>query len=98
EGPPLQGEAEPPFDVGPFIPPGRFVGISMAPRFEEASIKEIEELRREKDWFFKEGEDSPIPHQSRHSFAGLAYFPVDPKYRVRARLVRDPNPQRVVLA
>ena len=70
----------------------------MAPRFEEASIKEIEELRREKDWFFKEGEDSPIPHQSRHSFAGLAYFPVDPKYRVRARLVRDPNPQRVVLA
>jgi uncharacterized protein (DUF1684 family) len=70
----------------------------MAQRSEEAYRKEIETLRREKDWFFKDGEDSPIPRQSRHSFSGLAYFPVDPKYRVRALLVRDPNPQRVVLA
>lgn len=70
----------------------------MAQRSEVAYVKEIETVRREKDWFFKEGEDSPIPHPSRHSFSGLAYFPIDPKYRVRARLVRDPNPQRVVLA
>jgi uncharacterized protein len=70
----------------------------MAQRSEEAYVKEIEAVRREKDWFFKEDRDSPIPHQSRQSFGGLAYFPVDPKYRVRARLVTDPNPQRVVLA
>jgi uncharacterized protein len=70
----------------------------MAQRSEEEYIKQVEAVRREKDFFFKEDEDSPIPHQLRHSFSGLAYFDVDPKYRVRARLVKDPNPQRVVLA
>jgi uncharacterized protein (DUF1684 family) len=58
----------------------------------------IEAIRREKDFFFREDRDSPIPAHERPSLTGLAYFPVDAKYRVRARLVRDPNPQRVVLA
>lgn len=60
--------------------------------------KTIETIRREKDFFFKEDPDSPIPQEVRHSFTGLAYFPVDSKFRVRARLVRNPNPQKVVLA
>jgi uncharacterized protein len=61
-------------------------------------VKELEATRREKDYFFKEEHESPIPHTLRHEFKGLAYFPPDPTYRVRARLVKDPNPQRVVLA
>lgn len=63
-----------------------------------ARIKEIEAMRREKDYFFKEDEDSPIPRRMREGFSSLAYYPVDPNDRVRARLVRDPNPKRVILA
>jgi len=61
-------------------------------------IKGIETMRREKDYFFKEDFESPIPAGLRAKFTGLAYFPVDPKYRVRARLVKEPNPERIVLA
>ena len=61
-------------------------------------VKEIEAMRREKDYFFKEDADSPIPPRLRPNFKGLAYFPPDPNSRVRAKLVKDPNPQRVVLA
>ncbi|TLZ77405.1 MAG: DUF1684 domain-containing protein, partial [Methanobacteriota archaeon] len=61
-------------------------------------VKEIEAMRREKDYFFKEDAESPIPHRLRHDFKGLAYFPPDPAYRVHAKLIKDPNPQRVVLA
>ena len=69
----------------------------MAPHSDETNVKEIEAIRREKDHFFKEDRESPIPHRLRTQFSGLAYFPVDPRYTVRARLMRDPNPQRVVL-
>ncbi len=61
-------------------------------------VKETEAMRHEKDYFFKEDAESPIPHRLRHDFNGLAYFPPDPAYRVRAKLIKDPNPQRVVLA
>jgi hypothetical protein len=58
----------------------------------------IAEMRREKDAFFRVGEGSPIPPEARPAFSGLAYFPVDEKLRVTARLVRDPEAPRVVLA
>lgn len=64
----------------------------------EEYIKGIEMMRHEKDYFFKEDHQSPIPHALRHGFQGLAYFPPDPKFRVRAKLNNDPNPQRIVLA
>ena len=70
----------------------------MARQTDETYIKDIEAMRREKDFFFKEEHESPIPHGLRDKFSGLAYFPVDPKDRIRSQLVRDPNPQRVVLA
>jgi len=70
----------------------------MARQSDADYIKTIESMRREKDLFFKEDSDSPIPHKLRHTFTALAYFSVDAKYRVRAPLVRDPNPQKVVLA
>src|SRR2546428_3903491 len=55
-------------------------------------------MRREKDFFSREAAEPPTPHELRHKLEGLAYFPPDPKYRVRAELIKDPNPQRVVLA
>ncbi len=64
----------------------------------EDYVKDIETMRREKDYFFREDRQSPIPHSLRHAFEGLAHFPPDPEYRVRAKLVKDPNPQRIVLA
>ncbi|MCH7670214.1 MAG: DUF1684 domain-containing protein [Acidobacteria bacterium] len=32
-------------------------------------------FRKEKDEFFKHGEQSPLPHDARHTFEGLAYYP-----------------------
>jgi len=61
-------------------------------------VKGIETMRREKDYFFKEDSESPIPHTLRGTLTGLAYFPVDPKYRMPARLIKNPNPERIVLA
>src|SRR5438445_23081 len=74
------------------------VDFSMARQSDETYVKDIEAMRREKDFFFKEEHDSPIPYGLRDKFSGLAYFSVDPKDRIRSRLVRDPNPQSVVLA
>src|SRR5947199_7929100 len=76
----------------------RVVEFRMARQTDETYIKDIEAMRREKDFFFKEEHESPIPHGLRDKFSGLAYFPVNPKNRIRSRLVRAPNPQRVVLA
>jgi uncharacterized protein (DUF1684 family) len=65
---------------------------------DDEDVKSIEAMRKEKDYFFKQDPDSPIPHTLRAKFTGLAYFPADPKYRVRARLIKNPNPEKVVLA
>ena len=59
----------------------------MAREPEEGYVKEIEALRREKDYFFREDPESPIPQSLRASFTGLAYFPIDPKYRIRAKKI-----------
>jgi hypothetical protein len=41
----------------------------------------IANYRAEKDEFFREAHDSPIPHEERHGFGGLPYFPVDEALR-----------------
>lgn len=46
----------------------------------------IEEVRREKDHFFRESPESPIPAAWRPAFRGLSYYAVDPAYRFRLRL------------
>ena len=65
---------------------------------DEDYIKQIETMRREKDYWFKEDPSSPIPHPLREKFEGLAYFPPDSKYRVRAKFVKNPKPEPIVLA
>ena len=61
-------------------------------------VKEIESERREKDHFFKEHPQAPVPMALRDKLAGLAYFPPDPAYRLRVKLTRYPKPEKVVLA
>ncbi len=52
----------------------------------------IEQERKEKDYWFRESHESPIPHELRHAFNGLSYHPLDPRYRFRVRLHAHPNP------
>ncbi len=54
---------------------------------------ELEEKRSEKDAFFGEHPQSPIPPEERSDFAGLEYFDPDLAYRVEAtvHLVSDPE-------
>lgn len=64
------------------------------PDFDEDAWRErIRTFRSEKDEFFSEDPDSPIPSEERAGFEGLAYFDLDPSARIAARLqwVRDPD-------
>jgi uncharacterized protein (DUF1684 family) len=38
-------------------------------------------FRADKDDYFRRAQDSPIPHDERHDFGGLPYFPVDESLR-----------------
>lgn len=55
----------------------------------------VESMRREKDVAFREDPGSPIA--DRAAFGGLAYYPVDPAYRVPTRLVRHATPRALTL-
>jgi len=50
---------------------------------------DIATLRREKDDYFRRGDDSPLTHEQRSSFRGLRYFPEDPAYRFEVGLEKD---------
>ena len=65
---------------------------------EEAYVRRIEAERIEKDDFFRTHPHSPIPWGVRGRMKGLEYFPIDPTYRFRVKLVRYPKPEPVVLA
>jgi len=57
-----------------------------------------EELRRnraEKDDFFAEHPQSPIPPEKREGFDGLSYFDPDPAYRVEASVTCHDEPEPV---
>ena len=51
----------------------------------------VEQERKEKDYWFRESHESPIPHGLRHGFKGLEYFPVDPIFRVRVEFTEYPK-------
>ncbi len=55
-------------------------------------IEAVNELRDEKDDYFRAEPDSPIPPSERDTFEGLRYFPPDPSLRVLARV--EPFQQR----
>lgn len=57
-------------------------------------VEQLRANRREKDAFFAEHPQSPIPPEERDTFDGLDYFPPDPDYRVEATVSihDDPDP------
>ena len=71
----------------------------MARAFSAADyVRDLSLQRQEKDYYFQTDPDSPIPPAVRGRFSGLSYFPPDPKYRIRVRLTKLPNPEPVTLA
>lgn len=70
----------------------------MDPEDEETWRRALLRFRGEKDGFFREGHDSPLPHGDTASFAGLSYFDPDPSMRFELRLQRYANPEGLMLA
>lgn len=58
---------------------------------------ELESKRAEKDDFFADHPQSPIPPEERDSFDGLDYFDPDPTYRVTATATVHENPDPVLM-
>jgi len=59
--------------------------------------QQIENLRREKDEFFRTDLDSPIPPEKRSTFRGLNYYPPEKIYNVSARLERFDKPELILI-
>ena len=57
--------------------------------------EQVRQNRAEKDEFFAEHPQSPIPPEERDEFDGLAYFDPDPTYRVEATVARHDEPDPV---
>jgi uncharacterized protein (DUF1684 family) len=56
---------------------------------------ELASHRAEKDEFFAEHPQSPIPPGERDDFSGLSYFDPDPAYRVRATVETHDDPEPI---
>ncbi|MFQ5675276.1 MAG: DUF1684 domain-containing protein, partial [bacterium] len=61
---------------------------SEQPLSEVDLIAQLERERIEKDVFFRTSENSPIPDAKKTGFKGLAYFPINLKYRYQVQLSR----------
>ncbi|RBI64628.1 hypothetical protein DMJ13_00770 [halophilic archaeon] len=61
----------------------------------DAWREELEAHRAEKDEFFDEHPQSPIPPEDREAFSGLPYFDPDPDYRVTATVETHDDPEPV---
>jgi len=57
----------------------------------------VEAGRRDKDEYFRVSRESPLPTGERAAFAGLAYFPINPAYRVPAILAEEPSGSPVII-
>ena len=56
----------------------------------------LAEFRRGRDQLFKTHPQSPIENEQRAAFTALRYFPLDPAYRVKARLEEGPGDELVI--
>lgn len=59
---------------------------------------QLEQERRQKDAFFAEAPESPIPRDKRASFAGLSCFPLDPGLRLEVELQEHKDKQVVTFS
>lgn len=58
----------------------------------------LEELRKEKDDFFKNNRQSPLTAAQKSTFHGLSYFDENPALRLELTLERSPDPEMVAIA
>jgi uncharacterized protein (DUF1684 family) len=58
----------------------------------------LERARENKDAFFAQQWQSPIPPQDKPRFKGLEYYPLDPSYRFELELHEHPEKQAVRMA
>jgi uncharacterized protein (DUF1684 family) len=52
----------------------------------EELMSELDDLRREKDAFFKSHPQSPLTREQKQAFAGLSYFPENPALRLEVEV------------
>jgi uncharacterized protein (DUF1684 family) len=62
-------------------------GHEHEPPYEE----QILQFRRGKDEFFRTSQQSPVPHEQRHHYAGLQYYEPNARFRVEG-LTLNPEP------
>ncbi|QCJ47820.1 DUF1684 domain-containing protein [Haloprofundus sp. MHR1] len=58
----------------------------------------LEQHRRNKDSYFSDNPQSPIPDAERHDFEGLRYYPPDDDYRFELDLHEHDEKEQVVVA
>ena len=63
----------------------------------ESWAEELRDNRAEKDEFFSEHRQSPVPPEDREAFDGLDYYDPDPDYRVEATVTVHDDPEPVEL-
>jgi uncharacterized protein (DUF1684 family) len=61
------------------------------------SMTELEELRREKDNFFKTHPQSPLTPEQKKTFTGLSYFPESPALRLEVKVEEFARKEVVVM-
>lgn len=64
---------------------------------DQAWLAELERMRAEKDEFFAEHPQSPIPPDERDTFETLEYFSPDRTYHVEATVRRHDEPEQLEL-
>ncbi|MFP3983399.1 MAG: DUF1684 domain-containing protein [Desulfurivibrionaceae bacterium] len=57
-------------------------------------LQKVEKFRENKDAFFKNNQQSPIPAGERNSFEGLAYYSPDPDYRIKGTYEPYSEPEK----
>lgn len=58
-------------------------------------MSELEEMRREKDAFFRDSEHSPLLPEQRKVFTGLNYFPENPELRLEVEVERFKEQEQI---
>ena len=76
---------------------GATAGCNSGPQIDNGPyVTQVEKDRAEKDAYFRSPE-GPLTPESRATFKGLSYFPIDPSYQVPARLEVDSVDRSTIL-
>jgi uncharacterized protein (DUF1684 family) len=62
-----------------------------------ATMDELAKFRKEKDELFSSDPDSPLTYEQKRDFAGLKYFPPNPKLRLEMALQEFPSKDPIAI-